>query len=159
VDPKYDMSPFENIPIDIIMPNTKEFERIKSNIQDYKIGLIANKKGMDGAVLKRNGKDTNIEPLKGKVPENREMDVGCGAVFGAYFVSSILHGNTYEQSILLANYAAGLKVSKEFGHIVSPKDVLKDVISEENYFLSNKTVFQNILLEKSLSSHNKSSLQ
>lgn len=62
------------------------------------------------------------------IDESKVKDnIGCGDVFDAYFILSQLKGFTLEDSVKLANIAAGIKRKKELGDVVSPKEICEEL--------------------------------
>jgi len=59
--------------------------------------------------------------------QEEKSNIGCGDVFDAYFIVSQLKGYTLQDSVKLANIAAGIKRKKELGEIVSPSEICDEL--------------------------------
>jgi hypothetical protein len=62
----------------------------------------------------------------------------------------MLNKCSLKRSVLLANYAACLKLNKPIGEIVTSKEILKEVIDEVNYFKYNKNYIIDIMENNSM---------
>mgnify|MGYP000867896906 CR=1 FL=1 len=170
VDPKYNFELYSYVRIKAIIPNIKEAtmgirevaklkqedveKRVNDselNNEDYEIlkGYLPNcdsfviKSDKKGAVIYSKDEDNNyskvsILPLPIKV--NRDNTIGCGDTFDAYFIIGQLKGYSLQNSVSLANIAAGIKRRKELGEVVLPKEVYNEIISNENISFNNEII-------------------
>jgi D-beta-D-heptose 7-phosphate kinase/D-beta-D-heptose 1-phosphate adenosyltransferase len=81
-----------------------------------------------------------------------ETGIGCGDVFDAYAIIGILNRHTLEESILFANFAAGLRAKRSLGEVISP-DEIKDMLETEPthfkaYFEKNKEIIETRLKKR-----------
>lgn len=54
-------------------------------------------------------------------------NIGCGDIFDAYFIVSQFKQHTLQDSVKLANIAAGIKRKKELGEVVYPDEILEEL--------------------------------
>ncbi|CAG0979072.1 MAG: PfkB family carbohydrate kinase [Candidatus Methanoperedens sp.] len=176
VDPKYKWRIFNNkgVKIEAILPNIKEASSgiyPKGNIQirinarestllpqNYKTlvdtypncGNFIIKADKNGAVIlsmNANGMDKEeIKPL----PLNKDefvTGVGCGDVFDAFAIIGILHKHSLEESVLFANFVAGLRTKKPLGVVMSPGEIKQELETESftKYIIDNERVVNKIL--------------
>lgn len=153
VDPKYEWDKFKKCDIEAIIPNRKECKEglktespVQTSLDEYpRISEFVIKMDSDGAYFIDEGKSSHhVKPYG----ENDDAsDVGCGTVFDAYFVTSMLCNNSVSESVFLANYAAGLMTMKQLGQIVTPEDVIKSATHEVDYFIKNKHLIESLLIK------------
>lgn len=153
VDPKYEWDKFKKCNIEAIIPNRKECKEglkaespVQTSLDEYsRISEFVIKVDSDGAYFFDKGKSRHhVKPYG----ENDDAsDVGCGTIFDAYFVTSMLCNNSLPESVFLANYAAGLMTMKQLGQIVTPEDIIKNVTHEVDYFIKNKYLIESLLIK------------
>jgi bifunctional ADP-heptose synthase (sugar kinase/adenylyltransferase) len=150
VDPKYNWNRYKGLKIKAMIPNLKECQNglcqalpSQESLKDYNIDELIIKKDKDGAEYSHDKKSyTQVKPLK---TISCRTDVGCGTVFDAYFITSRLCKYSLEESVLLANCAAGLMTTKELGDVVEPKEVINKIATEKQYFVDNKDLFEALI--------------
>jgi len=156
VDPKYKFKRYKNIRIKAIIPNikeasmgVKEFSGMpekfvtdnvsKSELNDKDYNILKDyldkcdsfiiKSDKNGAVIY--SKDDNyskIEVPSFQIDKSLEKsNIGCGDTFDAYFLLGQLKGYSLQDSVKLANIAAGIKRKKELGEVVSPQEIDKEL--------------------------------
>lgn len=177
VDPKYSWEIFKDVEIKAMLPNIKEASygifgnaRAKTGIIQKKISehtfedddyqkLIDNypqckdfiiKADENGAViLIRNEDGWNIKEFKPLNIYKSLNCVGCGDVFDAFAIIGILHNHSLEESVLFANFVAGLRVKKLLGGVMSPDEIKKKLDKGSAfinaYFEDNKKLVETIL--------------
>jgi bifunctional ADP-heptose synthase (sugar kinase/adenylyltransferase) len=158
VDPKYNWQIFKDVRIEAIVPNMKEAASGIFNMEteepeilyrdneckfkeDSEYAKLSNeypycnifiiKASRKGAVIVT--KDTKAEPKFIKpllVGEELDTDIGCGDVFDAFVIVGMLNELTLEESVLFANFVAGLKAKKSLGEHIS----LENIENELNQF-------------------------
>lgn len=66
----------------------------------------------------------HIYPYPIAIDESKvKSTIGCGDTFDAYFIISQLKNHSLQNSVKIANIAAGIKRKKELGEVVSPKEI------------------------------------
>lgn len=152
VDPKFEWNKFKKCLIEAIIPNRKECKEglktespVQTSLNEYPlINKFIIKMDSDGAYFFDEGKSRHhVKPYG----ENDDAsDVGCGTIFDAYFITSMLCNNSLPESVFLANYAAGLMTLKQLGQIVTPEDIIKNIANEVDYFIKNKDLIETLLI-------------
>ena len=101
----------------------------------------------NGAVIMPQNEDKiEIRPLI--VKENDfKTDVGCGDVFDAFTIIGRLHRHSLEESVLFANFVAGLKAKKSLEEPISLKDVEEGMEQDsfDTYVRDNLSLIYQIL--------------
>lgn len=172
VDPKYDWEKFDDVVIEAILPNIKEaasglYDIVKDEhkvmerdnhcrLKDDEYALLAKKypncrnfiikAASNGAVIIPQNED-KIEVRRFIVEDNIfKTDVGCGDVFDAFAIIGRLHRRSLEESVLFANFVAGLKAKKSLGEPVSLKNIKEEIErnSFEIYVRDNKSLIHQI---------------
>ncbi|MEM1630095.1 MAG: carbohydrate kinase family protein [Saccharolobus sp.] len=114
----YDPGPYakeiENIDVDILYVNEKEYEFIKN--KDIKSKYIVIKMGKKGARVITPNEECEVEAIQ---VEKVVDTTGAGDVFDAAFNFSIIENKNIEKSLQMASVAAGIKVTR-IGGISSP---------------------------------------
>ncbi|MDD4522084.1 MAG: PfkB family carbohydrate kinase [Methanosarcina sp.] len=170
VDPKYDWNIFEDVNIEAIIPNMKEaasgifdmktqeheilvrdneckfknyfeYANLANKYQNCKNIIIkASKKGAVIISEDAKVKAKVIKPLL--VEDELNTDVGCGDVFDAFVIIGMLNKLTLEESVLFANFVAGLKAKKALGEHISIENVKKEL----DQYSFKSYVSENIIL-------------
>jgi D-beta-D-heptose 7-phosphate kinase/D-beta-D-heptose 1-phosphate adenosyltransferase len=173
VDPKYAWEKFEGLMIQAILPNMKEaasalfdikrkddeiLERDKNcKLEDMEYSHLVNKYNKcknfiikaanKGAVIvSEDIKDCPIEVKPLLVGSAFNTDVGCGDVFDAFVIVGMLNEYTLEESVLFANFIAGLKTKKSLGEPIHIEDIKKELkrYSFEEYIIDNLPLIHKI---------------
>ena len=121
----------------------KEYKTLVRNYPNCDNFII--KAADKGAViLSRNANDVTREEIKPflNIGDDFETDVGCGDVFDAFAIIGRLHEYTLEESVLFANFAAGLNTKKPLGELISLADI-KEELEQESF---KKYIVDNILV-------------
>ncbi|PAV11486.1 hypothetical protein ASJ81_10180 [Methanosarcina spelaei] len=175
VDPKYDWKIFGDVDIEAILPNMKEaasgifdmktkedeilerdnkckfkYEYEYSNlVEKYPVckNFIIKAASKGAVILTHDPKDKIkvIEPLL--VGDELNTDVGCGDVFDAFAIIGMLNKHTLEESVLFANFVAGLKAKKSLGEHISLDDIETELEKDSfsNYVSRNSKLMDEIL--------------
>ncbi len=109
---------YEGEEVDVLFVNKKEYEEVKGKANAR---LVVVKMGSEGAMVIGDGEECYSEAIKTDVVDT----TGAGDVFDAAFNVFYLEKNSLEDTLRLANVAAGIKVSR-IGGTSSP--TLEEVI-------------------------------
>lgn len=79
-----------------------------------------------------------------------ETGIGCGDTFDSFAITGLLNGHTMEESVLFANFVAGVKAKKDLGEMVSLEtirgELRPDSLQFKNYLEDNKDMAEKIEL-------------
>jgi bifunctional ADP-heptose synthase (sugar kinase/adenylyltransferase) len=153
IDPKYKWDKFKKCDVEAIIPNRKEckeglkteFPGLTSLNQYPHVNKFVIKMDSDGAYFFDEKKSSHYVKPYGN--NDDASDVGCGTIFDAYFITSMLCNNSVSESVFLANYAAGLMTMKQLGQIITPEDVIISVAHEVDYFIKNRDLIEISLIK------------
>lgn len=170
VDPKYNWERFESVEIKAILPNIKEaasglydiekneykvLKRDKSCTLEYiecsnLFEMFSNceniiiKAAKEGAIIM--SRIENNCPIKVRpflTGHDFKTDVGCGDVFDAFVIVGMLCQHTPKESVLFANFIAGLKTKKSLGEHMCVDDIEKELEKDsfKKYVTDNSKLF------------------
>lgn len=177
VDPKYKWKIFNNedVQIKAILPNIKEASSGLYSDPDYKQCDIMDRAGKSklepddyntlidkypnccNFIIKADIKGAVILSKNANCMETIEIDrlklnefetgVGCGDVFDAYAIIGILYKHSLEESVLFANFVAGLRTKKPLGVVMSPEEINQELKKEsfKKYIIDNERVVNKIM--------------
>lgn len=164
VDPKNDWLKYKNFEIEAIIANNSSYRSALSStppgielleeycsiknivIKECKIKENKNGEPQNGAYILNKDKKNDFVKKLSIEKSDYISDVGCGLVFDAFLITSMLYGYSLKESVFLANYAACLKTKKQIGDIVTPKEILENVVNEEQYFKDNKFFIKDLMI-------------